>query len=255
MTAAPPASGPALAGIDTVVLAGGLGTRLRPMVADRPKILAPVGDRPFLDHLLAWLMGQGARRVVFSLGHLADQVEAHLAARRDDFPGLELETVAEPEPLGTGGALAHCRPALRSDPVLVINGDTFLEVDLDSFAAAWPRLAAPAALVTVEVPDAARYGRLELSPDGRVQRFVEKGAPPGPAWINGGIYLLSAGLLERLAGMGRCSLERDLLERLPPGSIATFATRGGFIDIGTPESLAEAPRVLDRAARTRTSLP
>ena len=86
MTAAPSASGPALAGIDTVVLAGGLGTRLRPMVADRPKILAPVGDRPFLDHLLAWLMGQGARRVVFSLGHLAEQVEAHLAARRDDFP-------------------------------------------------------------------------------------------------------------------------------------------------------------------------
>jgi NDP-sugar pyrophosphorylase family protein len=240
------ASPSTLADLDLVVLAGGLGTRLRSVVADRPKVLAPVAGRPFLDHLLTWLDRQGARRIVLALGHLADQVEARLAARRQDFPRLEIVTAVETSPLGTGGALASCRDLLRSDPVLVLNGDTFVDVDLTCFVAGWAEFAAPAALVAVKVADATRYGRLEIE-GGRVQRFAEKSNAPGSAWINGGIYLLSGMLLDRLAGMGPCSLERDLLERLPPGSIATFPTSGHFIDIGTPTSLAAAPDVLAAA--------
>ena len=239
-------SPPTLADLDLVVLAGGLGTRLRSVVADRPKVLAPVAGRPFLDHLLTWLDRQGARRVVLALGHLADQVETHLEARRRDFPRLQIVTTVETSPQGTGGALAACRDLLRSDPVLVLNGDTFVDVDLGGFADAWAGFGTPAALVAVEVEDATRYGRLEIVA-GRVHRFAEKSEAPGAAWINGGIYLLSGPLLDRLAGMGTCSLERDLLERLPPGSIATFPTRGQFIDIGTPASLAAAPDVLAAA--------
>ena len=245
---APPAAGSSpLAGIDIVVLAGGLGTRLRSVLPDRPKVLAPVGGRPFLDHLLDWLAAQGAGRGILALGVRAEQVLDHLAGTAGRWPGLRLETAVEPEPLGTGGALAFCRDRLASDPVLVLNGDTFVEVDLRAFAAAWPGLRAAAALVTVEVEDAGRYGRLELSPGGHVERFCEKTPLPGAAWINAGIYLLGRALLAGLPAGRASSLERDLLERLPPGSLAAWRCPGRFIDIGTPASLAEAAAVLAAA--------
>jgi NDP-sugar pyrophosphorylase family protein len=235
-----------LAGVDAVVLAGGLGTRLRPAVADRPKALAPVGGRPFLDLLLAWLHGRGVRRVLLALGHGADQVEARLEPLRARLPDLELRASVEPEPLGTGGALRSCLPLLRSDPILVANGDSLAEVDLAAFLAAFLASGAPAGLVAVGVPDAARYGRLELSAAGRVLRFAEKEpGSAGPAWINGGLYLFRRDVL--LAGLppeGPSSLERDLLGRLPPGSALAFPGGGRFVDIGTPASLSAAAEIL-----------
>jgi mannose-1-phosphate guanylyltransferase len=135
--------------------------------------------------------------------------------------------------------------------VLVANGDSFAEADLAAFLAAFAASGAPAGLVAVEVPDAARYGRLELSADGRcrVLRLAEKDPSfAGPARINGGLYLFRRGLLEeRLPPAGVAgSLERDLLERLagPAGSLAAFPADGRFVDIGTPESLAAAAEVL-----------
>lgn len=235
-----------LSDVTVVVLAGGLGTRLREAVPDRPKILAPVSGRPFLDHVLELLASQGAHRVVLALGYLAGQVEAHLAGSRIALPNLEISTSVEPEPQGTGGALALCRGLITGDPVLVMNGDTFVDADLAGFVEAWDGFDAEAALVAVEVPDAARYGRLDLSDDGRVQRFLEKDALGlGPAWINGGIYLLSLRLIDRLVAMGKSSLERDLLERLPAGSIAAWRHRGRFVDIGTPASLAQAAGIVE----------
>ena len=234
----------AIADIDIVVLAGGLGTRLRPVVSDRPKVLAPVRDRPFLDLLLTWLERQGARRVILALGHRATQVEAHL---RSTPSSLEISIRVENEPLGTGGAVVNCRDLIRSDPFMVMNGDTFLDVDLAAFAADFDEEArhGGAALVSTKVENAARYGRLDLDEHGRILRFVEKNeSAVGPAWINGGIYLLSQALLERLASQRRSSLERDLLERLPPGGIKTFAASGRFVDIGTPESLAIAGEII-----------
>ena len=242
------------ADLDTVVLAGGLGSRLRGVLPDRPKALAPVAGRPFLDHLLDWLAAQGAHRVVLALGVMADQVLAHLARSAGRWPGLRLDPVVEPAPLGTGGALAFCRCRLGSDPVLVLNGDSFVELDLAAFVGAWPALDAAAALVAVEVADAARYGRLELSPSGRVRRFLEKAPTPGAGWINAGVYLLAAETLAALPPARPSSLERDLLEALPPGRIAAWPCGGRFIDIGTPASLAEAPAVLaacrDRIGRS-----
>jgi mannose-1-phosphate guanylyltransferase len=227
-----------------VLLAGGLGTRLRPAVADRPKVLAPVAGQPFLQHLLGWLEAQGIRRVVLALGHLAEQVEGFVEEHRAAWPGLTLVTLREPKPLGTGGALAACRPEIRSDPVLVMNSDTFVDVDLGAFVAHWAAAGAAAGLVAAQVEDGARYGRLELTADGRIARFTEKDPQAsGPAWINAGIYLLRQHLVDGLPAPPS-SLERDLLERLPAGSVLAFPTTGRFIDIGTPESLAAAPSVL-----------
>src|SRR3954471_21886553 len=165
-----PAEGPG--DCDVAVLAGGLGTRLRGSIGALPKVLAPVAGRPFLDILLDQIARQGFRRVVLLLGYRADAVEAHLAqARRTD---LAIETVIETAPLGTAGALRGALPRLASDPVVVMNGDTFVEFDAAAVLAALGASDAAAALVAVRVPDAGRYGALALDGAGRVARFLEK---------------------------------------------------------------------------------
>jgi mannose-1-phosphate guanylyltransferase len=211
-----------LADLDVAVLAGGLGTRLAGAVPGLPKILAPVAGRPFVEHLLDWLAREGARRIVFLLGHRADAVQAHLAAH--PRPGLTFDCAIEPSPLGTGGALAHARPLLRSDPVLVVNGDTFVDADLAPLLAA----RAEAAMLCVRVPDAGRYGRIDIQ-DGFVAR-------------------LAARLLDGIPRHGAVSLERDVFEKLPPGSIAAHLdAQARFVDIGTPESWRGAGAVVTGA--------
>ncbi|WP_448207973.1 nucleotidyltransferase family protein [Azospirillum sp. sgz302134] len=234
----------ALAGIDVAVLAGGLGTRIRDVLGDTPKVLAPVAGRAFLGHLLDRLTGFGARRVVLCLGHLSDRVTAWLA--RGDVDGaLDVTCRIEPRPLGTAGALAHARDALRSDLVLVLNGDTFVDADLGAFVAAHRTSKAEASVLCVAVEDAARYGRVEVDSDGRIRRFVEKA--PGRGTVNAGVYLVSAAFLDRFVAAGATSLERDVLERAPAGTLYAHVVQARFIDIGTPESLAAADDVLARA--------
>jgi NDP-sugar pyrophosphorylase family protein len=228
-----------LAELDVAVLAGGLGTRLAGAVPGLPKILAPVAGRPFVEHLLDWLAREGARRIVFLLGHRADAVQVHLASH--PRPGLAFECAIEPSPLGTGGALAHARPLLRSDPVLVVNGDTFVDAALAPLLAA----RAEAAMLCVRVADAGRYGRIDIR-DGFVARFVEKDPEfRGGAAINAGVYLLSARLLDAIPRKGAVSLERDVFEKMPPGSIAAHLdAQARFVDIGTPESWRGAGAVV-----------
>jgi NDP-sugar pyrophosphorylase family protein len=228
---------PGLSGIDVAVLAGGLGTRVARSLGELPKILAPAGGRPFLDHLLDWLGGQGVRRVVLCLGHRAAPVLAHL--QRAPRAGIEIVCSVEKEPLGTAGALAHARPLLASDPVLAMNGDTVAEVDLAAFLGAFRAARTGLALVGAAMDEPGRYGRMEIGEDGRVMRFREKddaGAPP--YWISAGIYLFGRAALDEIAALGRGSLERDFLERRPAGAIHAFRIAGRILDIGTPETLA-----------------
>jgi NDP-sugar pyrophosphorylase family protein len=234
------AAGPAET--DVVILAGGLGTRLRGAIGALPKVLAPVAGRPFLDILLDDIARHGFRRVVLLLGYRADAVQAHLAATpRSD---LAIETVIETSPLGTAGALRAALPQLHSDPVLVMNGDSFVAFDAAAFLDAFRRSRAPAALVCVAVADTSRYGALEVDADARLVRFLEKRPAGGPGLINAGVYLLGGAFLQALSRGDGASFERDVLERQPPGMLLTYRTNGGFLDIGTPESLALAPSVL-----------
>jgi NDP-sugar pyrophosphorylase family protein len=227
-----------LAACDAFVLAGGLGTRIRPVLGDVPKLLAPVGDRPFLSLMIDWLRRFGVRRLVLGLGHRAEAVGDWL--RRHPPADLAVEIVVEPRPLGTAGALRFARARLRSDPVLVMNGDSFVDADLGAFLAAHRASGARASLLCAEVDDAGRYGRVAAR-DGRIDRFVEKDEGfHGRALINAGVYCLSAALLDEIAAGVAVSLERDVFERLPAGTLAGHAGRFPFIDIGTPESLARA---------------
>lgn len=230
-----------LAGVDVVVLAGGLGTRLRGVLDGVPKVLAPVAGRPFLAHLLDRLAGFGARRVVLCLGHLAGTVTGWIDGNRAP-DGLEIVTVIEPEPLGTAGALRFARHSFTTDPVLVLNGDTFVDADLGAFAGAHRRSGASASVLCVAMEDAARYGRVEIGPDQRIRRFVEK--QPGGGIINAGVYLFATPFLDALERDRAVSLERDALERAPAGTLHAHVAQARFIDIGTPESLAQAAAVV-----------
>lgn len=242
-----------LAEIDVAVLAGGLGTRIRGVLGDTPKVLAPVDGRPYLDWLLDWLAGAGIRRVVLCLGHLADKVVAWLQAH--PRPDLRVEVSIEPEPLGTAGALRHAGAKLGSDPVLVMNGDTFIAADLAALVARHRAAGRDMTVLCVAVPDAGRYGRVELDGRGAIVRFAEKDPAAGPGLINAGIYALGRDALRDIAAGGAESIEREIFMVAEQGAIAAEVSDGAFIDIGTPESLAAAGAAFRAiaAARSRAS--
>lgn len=227
-----------LADIDVVVLAGGLGTRLAAVLSNRPKLLAPVCGRPFVEILIDWLARFGARRVVFALGHLAHEVERHLDSHAR--PGLAFARVVESSPLGTAGALRLAAAQCHTDPVMVINGDSLVDADLCAFVATHRHVGAAISLICAEIDDVSRYGRVEIGSN-YVRRFVEKDSHYfGPGFINAGVYLISALFLKQIAEGGARSLEHDVFARLPAGTARAFAGRFRFIDIGTPASLAAA---------------
>lgn len=241
----------ALAGVTAAVLAGGLGTRLAGVLDDRPKVLAPIAGRPFLDHLVDWLAASGIRRIVLCLGHRAEAVVDHLARRPRS--GLEIIPVIEPTPLGTAGALAHAGAALGPS-VLALNGDSVVAVGLPAFVRAAAALGTPATLLAVAVDDADRYGRVVVE-NGRVRAFEEKRAELGAATVNGGLYLLSDAVIAGIDRHGESSLERETLPRLAAeGRLGAWTVDAPFIDIGTPDSLAAAgvavPRLLALAGRS-----
>ncbi len=227
----------ALAQIDVAVLAGGLGTRLRPVLADRPKILAPVEGRPFIDYMFKWLASFGASRVVLCLGHLSEKVADYLKANPAPF---EVQLSVETEPAGTACALRLARPTLKSDPVLVINGDSFVDADLGKAVAAHRANDAAATLICPQVEDTSRFGRVEVDRNGHIVRFVEKAATKGSGFINGGVYLFSPAFLDEIGASGARSLENDVLAKQPSGRLHALTGSFRFIDIGLPETLQSA---------------
>jgi len=244
--------GSCLATLDVLILAGGLGTRIRPVLGDVPKVLAPIGGRPCLAHLLDLLRRFGAHRIVLGLGHAAQPVVDYLAA--DPPRDLTVVTVIEPEPRGTAGAIRFAAAELRSDPVLVMNGDSFVDADLCALVGRYRQTECLGTILCAQVDDAGRFGQVALEPDGRIRSFAEKNpAAEGPAFVNAGTYVLSRALINAIVAGNARSLERDVFERLPARSLTAFAGRFAFIDIGTPESLMRAAEALDEfTVRTET---
>jgi D-glycero-alpha-D-manno-heptose 1-phosphate guanylyltransferase len=221
--------------MEAIVLAGGFGTRLRQVVPDLPKPMAPIGGRPFLEILLSSLAHKGFKRVVLSLGYLSEKVIGHFG---DKFADMELVYVIEDKPLGTGGAVRQALKFCNADHVFVFNGDTYLDVETSQLEMLWLTHQVPV-IVAREVSDTARYGRLDTV-DERVLRFCEKGLA-GRGLINAGCYVLPRTILEEFSGGDVFSLETDFLaEAVTQQRFDVFVTKGQFIDIGIPEDFERA---------------
>ncbi len=234
-----------LASVTAAILAGGLGTRLRSVVADRPKVLAEVRGRPFLAYLLDQLAAAGVRYVVLCTGYLGEQV---WAAFGDTYGSISLDYSQEPSPLGTAGALRLALPLFKSDSVLVMNGDSFCDANSRAFWAWHCAHSVMATLLVTEVSDTTRYGSVQLEPDGRVRSFLEKGEASGPGVINAGIYLLKQDFLRTIPTGRSVSLERDVFPTWVGRGIYGYRSEGRFLDIGTPEAYNVAERFFVQVA-------
>jgi len=242
-----------LSKLDIFVLAGGLGTRIRPILGDTPKLLALLAGRPYLDRLLDWLRGFGAHRVVLGLGHRAEAIVEYLRKHPQSDPTVSY--FIEPQPLGTAGALRFARGELRSDPVMVINGDSFVDADLCGLVTRQRDSGALGTILCAEVGDAGRFGRVVVEETGWIERFVEKDPDfRSMALVNAGVYLLSAALLDQIDKNQAISLENDVFSRLPPRSLAACTGRFQFVDFGTPDSLSLAHAIFECRDRSMRQL-
>lgn len=224
-------------GPTAVILAGGLGTRLRSVVENQPKVLAEVGGQPFLNYLLDQLVEWRIQAVVLCTGHLGEQIEARFGA---NYRGLRLRYSRESSPLGTAGALRLALPSIPSDPVLVLNGDSYCGVDFAAFWR-WHRSRQSAAtLLLVHNPDTRRFGSVRVATDGRILRFEEKRDSAEPGSINAGVYLIARDLLRSIPIARPVSLEREMFPAWIGGDFYGYLAAGPFLDIGTPESYAAA---------------
>lgn len=237
-----------------VILAGGLGTRLRAALTDRPKVLAPVAGRPFLDYVLDYLAGQAIRKAILSVGYLAGQVREY--AGDGQRWGLDLSYAYEETPLGTGGGIKLASQGFER-PFFAFNGDTLFQVELAELWQCFLRLDTEAAISLRKVPagsleQAARGAVRLLHGKGRCRKIVdfmekpigENQAEPlqgeeAEAWTNGGIYVLTPQALGGVPLDRMVSIEREVFPALAAsGRLSGCQQNGYFIDIGTPESLA-----------------
>ncbi len=222
--------------MQAIILVGGQGTRLRPVVSDVPKPMAPIRGRPFLAYLLDALEAQGFTEIVLAVGYLRDILMQTFGERHGR---LRLRYSVEETPLGTGGAIRQAFAAVSGWPVFVLNGDTFLELNCAAMLDAHEAAGAELTMALTHVADATRYGRV-LTEAGRVTGFEPAGRP-GPGLINAGVYLFAATAMAPAELPEAFSFERDFLvphlSRLCP---LAHAVSGYFIDIGIPEDFARA---------------
>jgi len=228
---------------EAVILAGGLGTRLRSVVSDLPKCLAPVNGKPFLSYIISYLQLQGIRRFVFALGYKSEAFESSL---RELLPDGNYRLSIEPKPLGTGGAIQLAGRLVEEENVLIANGDTLFEVDLRQMTDFHFKKGAECTLALKPMRNFSRYGIVELNDDSSIGRFVEK-KPQTEGLINGGVYILHMLSLLRKGFPEEFSFEKDYLEKYYiEKKIFGFAADKYFIDIGVPEDYDRAQIELNR---------
>jgi NDP-sugar pyrophosphorylase family protein len=228
--------------INAVILAGGLGSRLRSVVDGQPKVLAEVSGQPFLKYLLDQVVKWHIDKIVLCTGYLGAQIESCFG---EEYHGVPLTYSKETMPLGTGGALRFALPLVKSETVLVLNGDSYCAADFAAFFLWHKSKHSSASLLLANMADTKRFGRVQVSETGEIQRFDEKDERlAGPGLINSGIYLIQRLLLESIPEKVPCSLERDMFPTWIGRKFYGYRTDYPFLDIGTPESYAKAETFL-----------
>lgn len=224
---------------DVIILAGGLGTRLRSVVADLPKCMAPVNGRPFLDILMERLRRQGAGRIILSTGYLSEAVEDWIQTHH---PEEDIIFSREETPLGTGGAILKALELSKQADVLVCNGDTLFDIDVASLSSFHQAQGGDCTIALKPMKNFERYGTVELGEDGWIKAFREK-APCREGLINGGVYMLKRQALLDEAFPEKFSFEDGYLAKR---RIAGMVQDAYFIDIGVPEDFERAQREIYR---------
>ncbi len=224
--------------LPAVLLVGGMGTRLQSVLPSTPKPLARIGDASFLQLLVLHLRSHGIRRMVMCTGHLADQVEGEFGDGHKW--GVAIDYSTELSPLGTAGAVKFAERYLLRDPdFLVMNGDSFLQLDVPRFIRFHREHGGLISMAVRGVPDAARYGTVQLGTQNRIVGFEEKTGVHAPGIVNGGVYIFNRAIFEVIPN-GPASLESDVFPRLLSKGVYALEQHGMFIDIGTPEDYARA---------------
>jgi D-glycero-alpha-D-manno-heptose 1-phosphate guanylyltransferase len=221
--------------MEAIILAGGFGTRLRSVVPDLPKPMAPIAGRPFLEILLGRLSSKGFTHVILSVGYKSEIITNHFG---NQFKNLALDYAIEDSPLGTGGAVRLAMEKATHNHAYVFNGDTYLDLEVDQAEQGWLQSPNPK-IVGCEVPDTSRYGRL-ISDGDKVIGFTEKGIS-GVGLINAGCYILPRHCLDNFSLGENFSLETQYLApNVCQRNFDLFLTKGKFLDIGIPEDYARA---------------
>lgn len=227
---------------EAIILAGGLGTRLRNTIPDLPKCMAPVAGRPFLFYVINYLRSEGISRFIFSIGYKHEIIESWLA---EQFPTLDYITVIEEEPLGTGGAIRHAGKALKGKTALVTNGDTLYKIDLLLMTSLHSNNNADCTIALKPMKDFDRFGAVMLNDNNRVASFSEKQFYQS-GLINGGTYLLNMPVYLHTMHDEKFSFEQDYLEKNKQ-AIYGCPQDAYFIDIGIPEDFTRAQKELSQA--------
>lgn len=239
--------------MEAILLCGGLGTRLRSVVSDRPKPMADIAGKPFLHYFVRMLSEKGVERFIFALGYMGEQIEAYFRDGREY--GISIAYSYEESPLGTGGAIRNALPKMQEEDVLVLNADTYFDTDYRSLFQEQSGKRADMTIASREIEDVSRYGAIVKDTDGRILRWNEKQSGSGETMpdsaetlarsgetapkrgeINGGIYVMKKSLIEKIPA-GKQSLENDCIPAWLSRSVSIHAlpSDGYFMDIGVPE--------------------
>lgn len=222
---------------EAIILAGGLGTRLKEAVPDLPKCMAPVNNKPFISFVIDHLQNQGIERFIFSLGFKSDSFTDYLA---ESLPAKNYQLVIEKGPLGTGGAIKFACKYAKEKNIVVVNGDSIFKIDLTQQAAFHIAHEAYCTLALKPMENFDRYGAVELHPDQTIASFKEKQFY-AKGLINGGVYVLNAELFLQEALPEKFSFETDYLQKYYTSRrIYGMVQEGYFIDIGIPEDYRKA---------------
>ena len=226
-----------LGDIDVLILCGGKGTRLRKIVSDRPKPMAQMDHRPFLDIVISHLSGFGLRRFILCTGYKSEAISQYYARKSRD---LEVLISNEQKPLGTAGAIGNAEKLIRSHTFLVVNGDSFCNLNLTAMLGFHSKNKALASIAVIKSDGRDDTGQIKLDISRRITAFCEKKQTSIASFVNAGIYIFEREVLSYIDPGRKCSLEYDVFPKLAGDKFYGYVSEGKLIDIGTPDRLALA---------------
>ena len=220
--------------IDVIILCGGLGTRLSPILKGKPKGMVEIGGRPFLDILIKFISSFGFRRFILCTGHKSDYIKNYYLKKKDL---LKYVFSIEPKPLGTAGAIKNAEPLIQSSPFMGFNGDSFCSINLQSFLDFHISTKSITSIALTSKQEKDDYGSVRLNLKNEILSFREKKSSKLPNHTNAGIYAFNKEVFQYIPSKKKSSLEHDIFPSLIKKGVSGFQTNQSLFDIGTPERL------------------